>query len=221
MLAAIFDLDGTLVDTYDAHFSSWIGVATIIGHDLKESQFAKQFGRRNEPIIRELFEFAGRSEPSPGEIKDLSDRKEAHFRSIVEKSFPEMPGATEMIESLHQASWHVAAGTSAPMDNANLFRDRLGCGSLFETIVTGDDVTCGKPDPEVFLLAADRLGVPAGKCVVIEDAAAGVEAAKRAGMGSVGFCSKGHTHAELSAADLVIDALSEITPKRLAELIQA
>lgn len=220
MLAAIFDLDGTLVDTYDAHFASWVDVAAIIGHELQEAQFANQFGRMNEPIIRELFDFAGRSEPSPGEIEELADRKEVHFRSIVEKLFPEMPGATELVESLHQANWHVAAGTSAPMDNANLFRARLGCGSLFETIVTGDDVTNGKPDPEVFLLAAERLGVPPGRCVVIEDAAAGVEAARRAGMASVGFCSKGRTREELSAADLVIDALSDINPGRLADLIE-
>ena len=221
MHAAIFDLDGTLVDTYDAHMKSWQDMAGSIGHELTESQFSKQFGRTNDPIIRELFEWAGRPVPTADEISHYADRKEADFRSMVQEHFPEMPGATTLMESLHDEGWRLAAGTSAPMANAQLFREKLGCGRLFETIVTGDDVTHGKPDPEVFLLAASRLGVPASACVVIEDAAAGVEAARRAGMASVGFCSKGRTSAELADADLVVSSLDGLSPIVLREAIEA
>ncbi|MCH2152891.1 MAG: HAD family phosphatase [Phycisphaerales bacterium] len=219
MQAAIFDLDGTLVDTYEAHFASWQDVSKQIGHGLTEQEFARQFGRPNDPIIRELFEFAGVSVPDQDVIDALADVKEADFRDIISGEFPEMPGATTLLQSLHDAGWRLAGGTSAPQTNADLFREELGCGSLFETIVTGDDVTEGKPDPEVFLLAAERLGVVPNHCVVIEDAAAGIEAARRAGMASVGFCSRGRTREELSAADLVIDDLSELGPEVLRELI--
>ena len=219
MPAAIFDIDGTLVDTYDAHHASWIEVSAHIGHDLQEDQFARQFGRMNDPIIRELFEFAGRSSPGSDEIRSLADRKEADFRSIIEDAFPEMPGATELVAALHEAGWRLAAGTSAPAENADMFRSKLGCGPLFETIVTGDDVQHGKPDPEVFLMAAERLGVEPVECIVIEDAPAGVEAARRAGMASVGFCSKGRTRDELSAADLVIDSLDELDSDVMRSLL--
>lgn len=221
MLAAIFDLDGTLVDTYDAHMKSWQEIAGTIGHELTESEFSKQFGRTNDPIIRELFEWAGRPAPAPDEIEAYAQRKESDFRSMVQDEFPEMPGATVLLKSLHEDGWRLAAGTSAPMANAELFREKLGCGRLFETIVTGDDVTHGKPDPEVFVLAAARLGVPASSCVVIEDAAAGVEAAIRAGMASVGFCSKGRTPEELADADLVVASLADLGPAVLKEAIDA
>ena len=221
MLAAIFDLDGTLVDTYDAHMKSWQDIAGTIGHELTESEFSKQFGRTNDPIIRELFEWAGRSAPAPDEIEEYAQRKESDFRSMVQDEFPEMPGATVLLKSLHEDGWRLAAGTSAPMANAELFREKLGCGRLFETIVTGDDVTHGKPDPEVFVLAAARLGVPASSCVVIEDAAAGVEAAIRAGMASVGFCSKGRTPEELADADLVVASLADLGPAALREALGA
>ena len=221
MLAAIFDLDGTLVDTYDAHMKSWQDIAGTIGHELTESEFSKQFGRTNDPIIRELFEWAGRSAPAPDEIEAYAQRKESDFRSMVQDEFPEMPGATVLLKSLHEDGWRLAAGTAAPMANAELFREKLGCGRLFETIVTGDDVTHGKPDPEVFVLAAARLGVPASSCVVIEDAAAGVEAAIRAGMASVGFCSKGRTPEELADADLVVASLADLGPAVLKEAIDA
>ena len=221
MTAALFDIDGTLVDTYDAHFASWIEVSAHIGHQLTEVQFAHQFGRMNDPIIRELFEFAGRQPPSREDIHSLADRKEADFRSIIEGAFPEMPHASNLVQQLHDARWRLAAGTSAPAENADLFKAQLGCGSLFETIVTGDDVSHGKPDPEVFLLAAERLGVSPDACVVIEDAPAGVEAARRAGMASVGFCSKGRTRDDLSAADLVIESLDELDPDIMQSLLRS
>ena len=219
MQAAIFDLDGTLVDTYEAHFASWRDVSGEIGHVLTEPEFARQFGRPNDPIIRELFEFIGSPPPDQDVIDALAEVKEADFREIISVEFPEMPGATTLLQSLHEAGWRLAGGTSAPQTNAELFREELGCGSLFETIVTGDDVKEGKPDPEVFLMAAERLGVVPNHCVVIEDAAAGIEAARRAGMASVGFCSRGRTRQELAAADLVIDDLSELGPEVLEKLI--
>ena len=221
MNAAIFDLDGTLVDTYHAHFAAWRSIAAEIGHQLQEAEFAKQFGRTNPPIIRELYEWAGRAAPDPATIAEVASRKEADFRRIVQTDFPEMPGASHLVKSLVGAGWVVAAGTSAPRENALMFQTRLGCGPDFATMVTGDDVTHGKPDPEVFVLAATRLGVAPGRCVVIEDAGAGIEAARRGGMASVGLCSTGRTHDELSDADLVVDHLKELSTERLSSLLSS
>ena len=99
--------------------------------------------------------------------------------------------------------------------------NRWEYGSLIDARVTGMDVTKGKPDPEVFLIAAKRLGRAPGECVVVEDAPAGIEAAHRAGMAAIGLCSTGRTRAELSAADLVVEELREITPAVVRDLITA
>ena len=219
--AAIFDLDGTLVDSYDAHFDAWRQVAGEIGHDLTVEQFARQFGRTNDPILREIFEWVGRETPDAAGLRSLADRKEALFRSVIEQAFPSMAGGRALLEALRQAGWRLAVGSSAPPDNVALAVAGLEAGSLFEALVHGDDVKHGKPDPEVFLLASKRLGVEPDRCVVVEDAPPGIEAAKRAGMASIGLASKGRTRAELAAADLVVDSLEELDPRTFLRLVEA
>ncbi len=219
--AAIFDLDGTLVDSYDAHFDAWRQVAGEIGHDLTIEQFAKQFGRTNDPILRELFEWVGREAPDAAGLRALADRKESIFRSAIEQAFPAMAGGRELLRALRESGWRLAVGSSAPPDNVSLAVAGLEAGSLFEALVTGDDVKHGKPDPEVFLLAAERLGVEPSRCVVVEDAPPGLEAARRAGMASIGLASKGRSREELSAADLVVDSLADLDPRTFLRLAEA
>ena len=156
---------------------------------------------------------------SDQEIAALDDRKEAAFREILEADFPAMPGAVELLESLKDAGFALAVGSSGPPENVDLVLEKLGHRSLFGAVVTGMDVTRGKPDPQVFLIAAERLGVPPNRCAVVEDAAAGISAASAAGMASVGLVSTGRTREELSAADLVIDSLSELSAQILRQLI--
>lgn len=218
--AAIFDLDGTLVDSYDAHFDAWRSVASEIGHELTVEQFARQFGRTNDPILRELFGWVGREAPDREGLRSLADRKESLFRSSIERSFPAMSGSRELLRALRSKGWRLAVGSSAPPDNVALAVAGLEAASLFEAIVHGDDVTHGKPDPEVFLLAAARLGVTPAECVVVEDAPPGLEAAQRAGMASIGLASKGRTREELAAADLVVDSLEELDPRTFLRLIE-
>jgi len=216
---AIFDLDGTLIDSYAPHFKAWISVSAEIGHDLTEPQFQGQFGRKNEPILKELHELAGKPEPSVDRIDTLADIKETRYRALIGERFPEMPGAAALIGQLQQAGWKVAIGSSAPRSNIDFCIERFGhLGVQFDAVACGDDVIHGKPAPDVFLLAASRLGVAAKACIVLEDAVAGIEAAHRAGMGSVGVCSRGRTLEELSCADLVIERLSELNPSILASV---
>lgn len=219
--AAIFDLDGTLVDSHDAHFEAWTIVAREIGHELTAEQFRSQFGRTNPPIIRELHAWATASAPGDDRIAALAQRKESLFRERISEAFPIMPGGPRLLESLREAGWRLAVGSSAPPANVAASVAGLGAADLFEALVTGDDVRHGKPDPEVFLIAADRLGVGPDRCVVLEDAPAGVEAARRAGMVCVGLASKGRTRRELADANLVIDRLDQVSPDVLEALLQS
>jgi beta-phosphoglucomutase len=216
---AIFDLDGTLIDSYAAHFKAWTSVAAEIGHMLTEPQFQSQFGRKNEPILMELHELAGKPCPTSSQIELLAEIKETRYLAMIAEDFPEMPGCVALILALRDARWKVAIGSSAPRSNIDFCIKKFKrLGIEFDAVACGDDVSRGKPAPDVFLLAASQLGVSPEACVVLEDAVAGIDAAKNAAMGSVGVCSTGRTRAELVHADIVIDCFSELTPDILAGL---
>jgi beta-phosphoglucomutase len=214
--AAIFDMDGVLVDTYRAHYRSWLRMAEPAGLTFTEAEFAPTFGRTSREIIG-TFWGAGRF--SPAEIAALDDQKEAAFREIIAVDFPAMPGVHELLHSLRAAGFALAIGSSAPPANVDVVLEKLGVRGLFRAIVTGSDVTRGKPDPQVFLLAAARLGVPPARCAVVEDAPPGIAAAKAAGMKAIGLASTGRTRESLVAADLVVDELAELSPERIGALI--
>ncbi len=222
MPGVIFDLDGTLIDSYEAHFKAWIKVAADIGHTLTEAQFAASFGRKNEPIIAELHEFAGRTVPDEAAVEVIAEHKETLYRGHVGAGlFPAMAGAAALIDGLKAAGWGVAIGSSAPRINVEFALDRFEpLGVTFDAVVCGCDVTRGKPEPDVFLHAADQLGLAPEDCIVFEDAAPGIEAGRRAGMVTVGIASKGRTHEELADADQVINHLNEHYVDSLGALLQ-
>ena len=215
-LAAIFDMDGVLVDSYRAHFESWRAVAVEEGLSVTEEEFATTFGRTSREIIAALW---GEDRYTPDEILALDDRKEAAFRDIVRDEFPAMSGAVELLEALAGARFALAVGSSGPPANIELVLDRLGCRHLFGATITGMDVTRGKPDPQVFLLAAEGLGIEPSRCAVVEDAPAGVAAANSAGMTAIGLASTGRGRDELSDARLVVDSLNELSPATIRKLI--
>jgi beta-phosphoglucomutase len=216
-LAAIFDMDGVLVDSYHAHFKSWQLLAAVEGRTLSEAEFAEQFGRTNREIITTYW---GDDRYSEEELAVLDDRKEAAYREILRADFPPMPGAESLLRSLHDAGFGVAVGSSGPPENIELVLGEMGIASLFGAVVTARDVTRGKPDPQVFLIAAERLGVAPARCAVVEDAPAGVIAANSAGMASIGLASTGRARAELSEADLIVDSLDELSPALVRDLIE-
>jgi beta-phosphoglucomutase len=153
-------------------------------------------------------------------VRRLDRRKESLFREIVEADFPAMDGAEELMAALAAAGMRIAVGSSAPRENVVLVLDRLHVRAHVEVLVTGEDVAAGKPDPEVFLLAAERLGVPPRGCIVIEDAVPGVQAARAAGMKVVALVSTGRDAATLREAgpDLVVASLRELSPGTLRGL---
>src|SRR5688500_2754831 len=197
-LAVIFDVDGVLVDSYQAHYEGWIRAGKTWGFSITEEQFVKTFGRTSREVIVDTFKMTWLSDE---QIKRLDEHKEALYREIVAESFPEMDGAGQLLDALHQAGFALAVGSSGPPPNVDVVIDHLGRRHLFGAMVTGIDVTRGKPDPQVFLLGAQRLGVLPANCVVVEDAPAGIAAAKNAGMKSVGIVSTGRSADELQGAN--------------------
>jgi beta-phosphoglucomutase len=213
--AVIFDVDGVLVDSYQAHYEGWVRAGRERGFSITEEQFVKTFGRTSREVIVDTF---GMTWLNDEQIKQLDERKEKLYRDIVADSFPEMDGAADLLDALHEAGFALAVGSSGPPPNVDVVLDHLGRRHLFGAIITGIDVTRGKPDPQVFLLGAERLGVLPQHCVVIEDAPAGVAAAKNAGMKSVGFVSTGRFPDELRGADKIIRSLRELSPEILRAL---
>ncbi|MFM7133532.1 MAG: HAD family hydrolase [Planctomycetota bacterium] len=208
---AIFDLDGTLVDSYDAHFEAWRRISARHGVAVTVDDYYAHFGRRNEDLLRECWLRAGRGTLTLDEIAALDHEKEAAYREIVAADFPIMEGARELVVTLRGAGFRTAVGSSGPPLNVQRAIDGLALAEGFDAVVTGRDVKRSKPDPECFLLAASRIGVDPARCVVFEDAPAGITAAKAAGMRCIAITSKGHTPERQSQADLVFPTVREVT----------
>jgi beta-phosphoglucomutase len=216
--AVIFDVDGVLIDSYAAHFESWSALATETGIRFTESDFVRTFGQTSRDILARFWTDRVLDD---SRIKSLDDRKESLFRQIVERKFPFMPGAVALIDALHQAGFKIAAGSSGPPENVELVLCKLDRRDRFDAIITGRDVTRGKPDPQVFLLASTQLRIEPCSCCVVEDAPAGLEAAHRAGMASIGLASTGRRREDLRGADLVVDSLDALSPASIAAVIAA
>ena len=212
----IFDMDGVLVDSYHAHFQSWRELAAELGVEVTEADFVRHFGRTSREIVEAYW---GEGRFTDEEIAELDRRKESYYRRIISQNFPEMPGVRSLLSRLKAAGFRLAVGSSGPPENVRLVLEKLEAGPLFDAVVTGMDVTRGKPDPQVFLLAAKRLNLPPEHCVVIEDAPVGIRAAHAAGMAAVGLVSTGRDPQSLAEADLVVPSLEKLTPEILRDLI--
>ena len=215
--AAIWDVDGTLVDTAELHFAAWKAVAAERGRPFSRADFARTFGRRNPEIIGVLFAGVG-----DAESVELADRKEELYREAARAGVGLLPGVARLLEGLDRAGFRQAVGSSAPRANLDLILRLTGVERFFPVVVSGEDTQRGKPDPQVFLLAAERLGVPPARCVVLEDAVAGVEAAKAGGMKCVAVRFVGHHPAEALrrvGADLVAESLEAVTAEDVRRLL--
>ena len=182
------------------------------GVKFTEKEFRATFGWRSKDIIASLYD----GQLTHQEIAGLDDRKEALYRDMLRQDFLAIDGAVELIDSLSEAGFALAVGSSGPLENIRLTLQCLGRADKFGAVVTRIDVTRGKPDPQVFQIGGERLGVAPSKCTVIEDAPAGIEAANRAGMTSIALTGTA-SREELAHADLVVDSLRELSPKLIAE----
>jgi beta-phosphoglucomutase len=211
----LWDLDGTLIDSGDLHYEAWGAVLRDLGRPFDRSAFANSFGKRNDTILRQLLHVEGSDE----EIGRIGEDKEERYRVLVRRhGVPLLPGALAWIRGLKLDGWRQAVATSAPLANVDATLEPLGLRNYFDAVVSADEVGRGKPDPLVFLTAAERIGVAPARCVVVEDAPAGLEGARRGGMASIGVLS-GH-FASLEA-DLVVPSLEALPQDAFARLLTA
>jgi HAD superfamily hydrolase (TIGR01509 family) len=210
--AVLWDLDGTLVDSGDYHWRSWRDTMRGEGMELTYDQFLASFGQKNDTI---LGSWLG-DKATADLVRRVGDQKEALYRQLAQaEGLAPLPGAAEWVERLHREGWRQAIATSAPAENAEVMLRVLDLARYFDAIASAEDVTAGKPDPQVFLTAAAKLRVPFNRCVVVEDAAAGIEAAKRGGMRCIGVSQTTILPADVfvrSLADLPDDAFDELVP---------
>jgi beta-phosphoglucomutase family hydrolase len=215
-LGVLFDWDGVIIDSSAHHEESWERLAKEEVKGLPEGHFKRSFGMKNERIIPELLNWAH----EPTDIRRLSLRKEALYREIVgERGIAALPGVVELLTRLKTAGVPFAVGSSTHRLNIEESLKRLGLLGFFDALVTSEDVSHGKPHPEVFLRGAERIQRDPTSCVVFEDALAGIEAARAGGMKVVGVATTHPAEILRPKVDLVVHRLDEVTVADLQALI--
>lgn len=215
---ALWDMDGTLVDTAELHFQAWVQMCHELGRSFDRRDFAATFGKRNVEIMAYLYG----DTIDAAEVERVGNRKEELYRQMARKGVSLLPGAGELMEELHKQGFRQGIGSSAPRANLELILELTGIDRFLGAVVSAEDTTRGKPDPQVFLVGAQRLGVEPSKCVVFEDAIAGIQAAKAGGMKAVAVAFVGH-HPPLTllqaGADRVVHTLTDISRAEIEGLL--
>jgi len=208
--AVIFDMDGVIVDTNPYHKISLRQFCEKYGYHLNEEDLIhKIYGRTNNEWIRTIFG------PLPKErILELGEEKEAMFRAIYKDAINPLSGLINFLQGLEEKRIPKAIGTSAPRSNVDFILEHTRLTKYFTTILDQSDVEHGKPDPEIYLKVAKRLGFSPQQCVVFEDSLSGVESAQRAGARVVGVTTT-HSAEELAHTNLVIPDFRGLTPEVL------
>lgn len=195
MQAVIFDMDGTLIDNKQYHHAAWKVFCSVhakgrtFDYDYIMETF---FGKTNDVIMKFLFG----ENISPEQIKYYADEKEQIYRNLIEKEILPIKGLFTYLNFLKEKGVKCAIGSSAPRANINFVVDKLNLKDYINTIACDDDVENGKPAPDIFLLAAERLNVSSENCIVFEDSKAGIQAGVAAGMRTIGITTQ-HTKQEL------------------------
>jgi beta-phosphoglucomutase len=204
--AIIFDLDGVIVDTAVFHYQAWKKLANSMGFDLTEAQNEKLKGISRLESLDILLEIGKTDAISDEEKQQLATRKNEWYRENILKMTPRdiLPGVKNFLEELKKAHYKIAIGSSSK--NAGTILERIGMKDFFDALVDGTKITRSKPDPEVFLKGAQELNIPPEQCLVFEDAESGIEAAKNAGMKTIGVGKPEN----LPQADMVIPGFQNV-----------
>jgi beta-phosphoglucomutase len=206
-------MDGTLIDSEEFHWISWRDTMAREGVAITREEFLAGFGQRNDSILPRWLGAAA----TPELIQRIGDAKEKLYRELIRKNgISPLPGVADWIGRLHQQGWRQAIASAAPRENIEVVLEALSAKQRFQGIVSAEDVSRGKPDPEVYLTAAARVGAAPDRCIVVEDAVAGIEGAKRAGMRSIGV---NHNGKQL-AADIVVQSLDLLDSDAFDKLLR-
>jgi beta-phosphoglucomutase-like phosphatase (HAD superfamily) len=209
----LWDMDGVLVDSGDAHFLSWKEIFNELGLEFSFETFQETFGMNNKGILKKL---CG-ERATDDFIAQVGDRKERLFRDMVRGHVEIFPGVVHWLERFSELGAKQAIASSAPPENISAQLAEVGVEIYLDAIVSGFDMP-GKPNPDVFLAAAKEICINPQKCVVIEDAVAGVEGAKRAGMKCIAVTTTNSRDA-LQGADYVFDSLEELTLEHIKSIL--
>ncbi len=210
----IWDLDGVLSDNAPLHYRAWEQALREHGVEFDPTVIRRTFGQNNHSILVAVL---GDSWNAAAE-ESIATRKEELFREMARAGVEPLPGAVEWLRRLHGWGWRQAIGSSAPMENIEVVLEGLGVRGYFDALCSGDGLPAGKPDPAIFLMAAERLGLPPERCIVVEDAPAGVEAARRGGMRCIAVTTS-RPASELADADVVVENLALLPEDTFARLL--
>lgn len=210
----IFDLDGVIVDTAKFHFIAWRKLANDLGFDITEEQNEQLKGVSRIHSLQKILKW-GEIELSEEEFQKQTNQKNENYLSYVEKMDESeiLPGVRKVIDFLSERNIPFALGSASK--NAPLILEKIGLHEKFDAIVDGNDVSKAKPSPEVFLVAAEKLGLAPEDCIVFEDSVAGIQAANNAKMISIGIGENEVLH----EADYVFPDFTEITTEFIEELL--
>lgn len=216
-LGVIFDWDGVIIDSHEQHRRAFYQLAGELGKPFSDELFAKCFGMRNQSILGPLL---GWVDPADTErMSTLADHKEQIYRDILQQTgIDPLPGVLELLEELGEHGVPCSVGSSTPRENIRTVMEITGLGPFFAAVTSAEDVRNGKPDPEVFLVAASRINRAPRDCVVFEDAFVGLEAARRGGMKAVGVATTHPVPSLEPLADLVVNRLTDISLSRIRTL---
>ncbi len=205
----LFDLDGVIVDTAVFHFQAWRSLAQKLGGDFTVEQNEQLKGVSRVDSLKKIIAWTGATVDDQTFINLMELKNECYLELVVQLGPKDaLPGALEFIRHAHAKGILIGLGSASK--NAPMVLDKLGITALFTTIIDGNNVVNGKPDPEVFLKGADGLDLKPAECLVFEDSIAGVRAARAGGFNCVGIGS-----AELLKADVHFQALGSSTPEAL------
>lgn len=200
--AFLIDLDGVIIDSSEFHKLSWFEVMKKRGAKFTEDDFKETFGMTNELIIKKFIPNA-----TEDEIKKISEEKEEIYRNLARGKIKPIEGANELLEFLWSKGFKMALVSSTPKENIDFISDELGIGKFFDVVISGSDISKGKPDPECYIKAIEKLKVKPSKCYVIEDSQHGIEAGKRAGAKCIGVLT---THKDLYETDIKVENFQEL-----------
>jgi HAD superfamily hydrolase (TIGR01509 family) len=216
-LGFIFDWDGVVVDSSALHEKSWEALAQEINRPLPQNHFKQGFGKCNEIIIPEILKWSNDRQ----QVKDWGKRKEDLYREFAKEAGIQMlTGMKDFLQDMQRHQIPAVIGTSTGKENIALAFEQLGIEGFFIGAICSEDVTRGKPDPEVLLKAAKLLQLPPGQCVVFEDSTHGIKAARAGGMKAVGIKTS-QTAAALSQAGAhkLFGSPKELTIRSIQELM--
>jgi beta-phosphoglucomutase family hydrolase len=209
--AVLWDMDGTLIDSEEFHWISWRDTLANEGIAITHEQFLSSFGQRNDSILPRWLGTAA----TPERIDRIANAKEELYRQLLRRDgISPLPGVANWLHRLHKEGWLQAIASAAPSANIDAVLEALSATHIFQAIVSAEDVHRGKPEPEVYLTAAARVGIAPERCIVVEDAVAGVEGARRAGMKSIGVSRDG----KHLPADVVVQSLDLLEPDAFERL---